>query len=157
MQIRISLIPALGLNGVALVGVCSLVRITREEDGAVAQETKVIHIKPQQERWWGRNDKKIKPKHTRNVNCHVAAVVADMHSGRMSNSRWLTLCFDWHNLHQKPNPHFLCHNSVSAETWYTHSWNSFPWCIRKRPNWKILPFNKWPCLFFFFPWSPENE
>lgn len=39
MQIRISLIPALGLNCVALVGVCSLVRITHEEYSAVAQET----------------------------------------------------------------------------------------------------------------------
>ncbi len=39
MQIRISLIPALGLNGVALVGECSLVRITCEDDSAVAQET----------------------------------------------------------------------------------------------------------------------
>lgn len=39
MQIRISLIPALGLNGVAFVGVCSLVRIACEDDSAVTQET----------------------------------------------------------------------------------------------------------------------
>lgn len=39
MQIRISLIPALGLNAVALVGQCSLVRITRGEDSAAAQGT----------------------------------------------------------------------------------------------------------------------
>lgn len=39
MQIGISLIPALGLNGVALVAVCSLVKITCEEDDVVAKET----------------------------------------------------------------------------------------------------------------------
>lgn len=38
MQIRISLIPALGLNGVSLIGVCSLFRVTCDEDWAVAQE-----------------------------------------------------------------------------------------------------------------------
>lgn len=38
MQIRISLIPALGLNGVALVAVFNLVKITREGEGVVAQE-----------------------------------------------------------------------------------------------------------------------
>lgn len=38
MQIRISLIPALGLNGVALLGVCTLVRITREGASEVVQE-----------------------------------------------------------------------------------------------------------------------
>ena len=37
MQIRISLIPALGLDGVAHVGECRLVRITREEESAAAQ------------------------------------------------------------------------------------------------------------------------
>lgn len=38
MQIRISLIPALGLNGVSLIGVCSLSWVTCDEDWAVAQE-----------------------------------------------------------------------------------------------------------------------